>query len=76
MLVFVGLKQFFSDGVSTSGLFKELPGEAETDTLFWARWIFQQERDQCLPGFDKVACNFPLSPEGGTCGHWDICLKD
>lgn len=26
--------------------------------------------------FDQVACNFLLSPEGGTCGHQAICLKD
>lgn len=29
-----------------------------------------------MPGFDKVACNVLLSPEGGTCGHWDIGLQD
>lgn len=26
--------------------------------------------------FDKVACDFLLSPEGGTCGRWDMVLKD
>lgn len=45
---FCGVRTAFSDGMSTSGLFKELPGEAGTDTLFLARSIFQQETDWCL----------------------------
>lgn len=60
-----GTRTAFSNEGHISGLFKELSGVVELILFLLINFSVAGER--FLPGFDKVACNFLLSPEGGTC---------